>query len=73
VKVVIAQHLQVLGQPLRIGERSAFSDFCVEGRPTPPSKQVVRSDATVMELFDRSAIVLKLRVVVAAGGKHHAF
>src|SRR5580704_3852480 len=60
MKIIVAERLQVLGQPLSVGERSALGDLCVEGRPAPPSKHVVCAHATVMQLSNRRAIVIKL-------------
>src|SRR5271157_1536850 len=71
MKVVITQVLQMLRQPLSIRERRALGDFRVEGRPAPPSKHVVRADATMMQLSNRGPVVLELRVVVFSRSKHH--
>src|SRR5208337_1352335 len=73
MKIIEAQSLQVLGQPLSVRERSAFGDFGVKGGPTPPSQHVVCADATVMQLSNGGAVVLKLRVIVVSGGKYQAF
>src|SRR5579863_9392711 len=48
MKIVVAQILQILGQPLSVRERSSFGDLCVKGRPTPPSKHFLWADPTVM-------------------------
>src|ERR1700688_4439722 len=72
MKIVVAQHPQVLGQPLSVRQSSALGDLRVKGRPTPPSEHVVRADATVMQLSNHGAIVIKLRVIVFSGSKHHA-
>src|SRR5580704_14950365 len=72
MKIVVAQGLQVLGQPLSVRERSALRDLRVKGRPAPPSEQVVCADTAVMQLSNHGAIVIKLRVIVFSGSKHHA-
>src|SRR4029077_13444720 len=64
MKIIVAQPLEVLGQPLRVRECSALGDLRVKGRPTPPSEHVVCADATVMQLSNHGAIVIKLRVIV---------
>jgi hypothetical protein len=72
MKIVVAQILQILGQPLSVREHSALRDLCVKCRPTPPAKHIVWTDATVMKLSNRGAVVIELRMVVASGSKHHA-
>src|SRR5579863_9580773 len=43
MKIIVAQHPQVLGQPLSVRQRRALGDLRVKSRPTPPSEHVVRT------------------------------
>src|SRR5579863_2204956 len=73
MKIVVAQIFQVLGQPLSVRERGALRDLCVKGCPTPPSKHIVWADAAVMQLSNRGAVVIELRMIVSSDSKHHTF
>src|SRR5271166_904303 len=64
MKILVAQSLQMLGQPLCVRQRSALRDLRVKSRPTPPSEQVVCADTAVMQLSNHGAIVIKLGVIV---------
>src|SRR6516225_12468508 len=73
VEEVIAQILQILCQPMRVGYCRPLIEAEIESSPTPPARDGWSLHARMMQLADEPAIVFQLLVIVCAGADQKPF